>query len=68
MRGGGRGPVSLQERPMWLVELWSINRWLRWTGFRLVIEFDRSEAEDRAPTRIGLVWWGWQWDRVEGRR
>lgn len=38
-----------------MISLWSINRWLRWTGFRLVVDMD----ENRYPaTLIGLRWFG----------
>ena len=51
-----------KAKPSAMIELWSINRWLRWTGFRLAIEVDIQGAESptREPTRIGLVWWGWK--------
>jgi hypothetical protein len=55
-----------EKHPTWSIELWSINRWLRWTGFRLFVAVDTSDlgpdtsdSEDRKPTRIGLVWWGY---------
>lgn len=38
------------------VRLWSINRWLRWSGVRLVVEFDR---EKDGPTFVGLAFYGW---------
>lgn len=47
-------------------ELWSINRWLRWTGFRLYVEVDlertqkEQAGEDYEPTRIGLRFFGWK--------
>lgn len=34
------------------MKLWSINRWLRWTGFRLVIT---TGGEN---TLLSLKWWG----------
>lgn len=37
-------------------ELWSINRWMRWTGFRLFVGL----PEDDGPTTIGVRWWGWR--------
>jgi len=51
-----------KAKPSAMMELWSINRWLRWTGFRLAIEVDIQGADSptREPTRIGLVWWGWK--------
>ena len=39
------------------VELWSINRWLRYTGFRLFVEMPHALDE---PTRIGIRWWGFK--------
>ena len=43
-----------------LVRLWSINRWLRWTGWRLLIDLpvENGVIVD-GPTTIGLVWYGW---------
>ena len=41
------------------VELWTINRVLRWSGFRVFIE----------ETRIGVGWYGLygsaRWERIE---
>ena len=36
------------------VELWSINRVLRWTGFRLTVQMAPEQ-----PTKIGVSFWGW---------
>ncbi len=41
-------------RVMAACELWSINRWLRFTGFRVAV---RLPAADE-PTELQLVWWG----------
>lgn len=44
-------------------ELWSINRILRWTGFRLYVQMDvrRGDPFDpKTPTRIGIGWYGWK--------
>lgn len=51
-----------KAKPSAMLELWSINRWLRWTGVRLAIEVDIQGANSptREPTRLGLVWWGWK--------
>lgn len=50
-------------------KLWSINRWLRWTGFRMYIAFSLPGEPDE-PTRIGLTWYGLPgsngWRRIEG--
>lgn len=35
------------------IGLWSINRYLRWTGFRLVVITEKEHA-----TRIGIHWYG----------
>jgi len=40
-------------------ELWSINRWLRYTWFRLFVGIP-GEGEPPAPTIIGIVFWGWR--------
>ncbi len=34
-------------------ELWSVNRWLRWIGFRLFVEVDEI-----VPTKIGIMYAG----------
>lgn len=39
------------------IKLWSINRWLRYTGMRLFVEVDIEKRIE--PTRIGLAWYGW---------
>lgn len=52
-------------------ELWTINRWLRYTGFRLFIDVDFRETDDRKPTRIGVKWYGLPgsagWRRIESK-
>lgn len=49
------------------MKLWTINRWLRWTGFRLYVE-----VGDNTPTRIGILFGGFpgtaRWRRWEGNR
>lgn len=50
-----------------MIRLWSINRWLRWTGFVLIVEVDASTAGEREPTRLGLVWIGLPPDRAWAR-
>lgn len=43
-------------------ELWSINKWLRWTGFRLYINVDREALinPDHKPSRVGIRFFGWR--------
>lgn len=60
--GVGLGPVV----PSVSTRLWSINRWLRWTGWRLFVEVPLERecpscghGEDEGPTTIGLVFCGW---------
>lgn len=47
-----------------MIRLWSINRWLRWSGFRLVVVVD-----DDGPTHLGFGWFGLYgsdgWKRIE---
>jgi hypothetical protein len=50
-------------RRMYAVRLWSINRWLRWTGWRLFVSV-ASPGEDE-PTRLGFVFYGWRFVGVE---
>jgi len=40
------------------VKLWTINRWLRWTGFRLIVNADTDTGPDRKPTVLSLKWVG----------
>ncbi len=44
----------------------SVNRWLRFTGFRLFVVVD----DDDEPTGFGVGWYGWPgskgWRRIEG--
>lgn len=51
-----------------MVKLWSVNRWLRWTGFRLFVDVDLDLKE---PTKIGFRWVGLYgskgWLRLEPR-
>lgn len=44
------------------VGLWSINRWLRWTGFRLYVNVakDIFVNENHEPTRLGIRFYGWK--------
>lgn len=45
-----------------MIELWSINRWLRFTGFRLVVKVDATLGEIarfEKPTLIGFRFFGW---------
>lgn len=43
-----------------MVKLWSINKWLRYTGFRLVVEV---EKDTDLPISIGVKFYGWsEWD------
>lgn len=53
-----------------MIRLWTINRWLRWTGFR--IHFWVPDAEDRKAgkqTLVGIGWYGLygsdRWRRIE---
>ena len=47
------------------IKLWSINRWLRYSGFRLFIEIGENE-----PTMLGIKWYGLPgsrgWKSIEG--
>lgn len=49
-------PTHKSKRPLPSIgcRLWSINRWLRWTGLRLFVG-----VADDGPTTIGLVFYGW---------
>jgi len=47
--------------------LWGINRWLRYTGWRLAVLIDTDQtktvAQGRAPTELSLEWYGWDFLR-----
>lgn len=48
-----------------MFEIKKINRWLKWTGFRLTVEVDKLIFADESapvpsPTKVGLTWWGWK--------
>lgn len=49
-------------------KLWSINRWLRYTGFRLHIGStpDVRDGAEGDWTVIGFGFWGWSSMRGEG--
>ncbi len=53
---------SGKPNPSLMVELWSVNVWLRWTGWRLTVELPDREGE---PTRIGVTYWGWAFARKQ---
>lgn len=59
--------VGKRPMPSVRVRLWSINKWLRWTGLRLFIGIPSGPDE---PTVVGLVWYGWGFvghERAKGR-
>ena len=47
-----------------MIRLWSINRWLRWTGIRLCIATE-TQDDMTSWTRIGFKFYGWR-DWTEG--
>lgn len=49
-----------KRRPYVTVRLWSLNRWLRWTGFRLVVECEPLGSWSMSSTGIGVAFWGWR--------
>ena len=42
----------MSPRMLCSIQLWSINRWLRYTGFRMFVSANR-------PTILGIAWYGW---------
>ncbi len=45
-----------------MIKLWSINRWLRWTGWRLQVVVDPRAFKDdpaAADTVLRLAFYGW---------
>lgn len=44
-----------------LVDLWKVNHVLRWTGWRFAISTNTENP--KAPTRVGFVFWGWDFIR-----
>ncbi len=55
-------PLSWTPTPVkgFTVRLWSINRWLRWTGFRLIVVCEAPEDWTWVATQIGFRFWGWR--------
>lgn len=50
--------------PRLMFSLRKVNRVLRWTGWRLAVEFNKdyitSSTQNTKPnTKVGLVWYGW---------
>lgn len=46
------------------IKLWTINKFLRFTGFRLFVDVDKRIAldpvpEDLVPTVLSIRWYGW---------
>lgn len=43
-------------------EIWSINKWLRWFGFRLFVRMRAIQAAGLVkimePTKVGIAWTG----------
>jgi hypothetical protein len=53
-----------------MVKLWSINRILRYTGFRLIIGFNQwctDCQKEPEPTLIGLKFYGWKFLKEGGQ-
>lgn len=41
------------------ISFWGINKWFRFTGFRLFFSQTRNEDDpEDYETRIGVMWWG----------
>lgn len=40
-------------------ELWTINKWLRYTGWRLCVSYNLDPSSSE-PTRIGFKFYGWR--------
>lgn len=40
------------------VRLWGVNKWLRFTGFRINIAYDNDLDLDEREHRLELRWWG----------
>lgn len=38
------------------IGLWAINKWLRWTGWRIIVSTGNPEP---TPTRVGIKFYGW---------
>lgn len=60
--GGGAGMM---------LDLWTINRVVRWSGFRVVIVYDNDEPISDRVHRVGLVWVGLPrspgWNRMKAK-
>lgn len=59
--------MSTKKKPLHFgCELWSINRILRFTGWRLYVSVDGSlnmPFNPQKPTKIGFMWYGWSFLR-----
>lgn len=58
--------MSKKPSPSVSCRLWTINRWIRWTGWRFFIGFPDAMSADQngriaflGPMTVGLVWYGW---------
>jgi hypothetical protein len=49
--------VGRKPARRFLVKLTTINSLVRWTGFRVFVEWSYDWRV--SPIRIGVVWWGW---------
>lgn len=54
------------------IELWTINRWLHWTGFRVYMTITTDiERADGGRMAVGLGWYGLHGSagrkRIEGK-
>ena len=47
-----------QIKHSFMINLKTINRVLRWTGWRLIVSLDQEKPQ----TKIGLAFWGWNRD------
>lgn len=58
-----KGQPYIRQVPSAMIDVWSINRWLRWTGFRIFvcagILGTKEDQSDRVPAKIGIGFWGW---------
>ncbi len=40
------------------IKIWNINKWLRFTGFRIHVEYDPDLDFEEREHKLGLMWWG----------
>lgn len=53
--------IGKKPKPQFTIKLWSINKWVRWFGFRVLVALPSEwrGGEPYGPISVGLIWYGW---------